>query len=171
MVKHYLASLKEKTGMSWADIAAASRIPEATLRKIFSGETKSPGFDTVVSIVIAMGGSINDLVSGVSPQSVIDQAEVVSKARQETHADGCRGMHGECHMISSVASAYEARIIDLKESFSERSLHFRNASDSRVEDLKKDKMILASVLGGLLAFILIMIIIDLCISNHGWIQY
>lgn len=170
MVNRYLRQLKEKTEMSWADIALASRIPESTLRKIFSGETKSPSFDTVMQIVIAMGGSINDLVAGVDPNTVIDPNQVISKAH-EHQPEGCRGLHGECHMVMSVTNTYEARIIDLKESFTERSIHYRNQNDARLDDMKKDKLILAIALASLLLFLLLMIVIDLCIGTRGWIQY
>lgn len=171
MVQRYLALLKENTGMSWAGISAASRIPETTLRKIFSGETKSPGFDTVVQIVIAMGGNLNDLVSGVDPNTVINPAEVISKAHRDHHGDGCRGSHGECHIVDSVTSAYESRIADLKESFTERSMQYRNVNGERIDDMKRDKRILALTVASLLAFLLIAIVIDFCIGSSGWIRY
>ena len=171
MVQRYLASLKENTGMSWAEISAASRVPETTLRKIFSGETKSPGFDTVIQIVIAMGGNLNDLVSGTDPKTVLDPAEVIAKAHKDHNNEGCRGTHGDCHIVSSVTSAYESRIADLKESFTERSMHYRQMNDARIEDLKRDKRILAITVAGMLAFLLLMIVIDLCIGTRGWIQY
>ena len=171
MVQRYLASLKENTGMSWADISAASRIPETTLRQIFSGETKSPGFDTVMQVVIAMGGNLNDLVAGVDPKTVINPVEVISKARQEHNNEGCRGTHGECHIVSSIASAYESRIADLKESFTEQSMHYRQMNDSRIEEMKRDKKTLAIAVGGMMAFLFLMIIIDICIGTSGWIQY
>lgn len=164
MVFNYLALLKEKTGMSWADIEAASRIPQATVRKIFSGETKNPAFDTVVAIVIAMGGNINDLIAGIDPN--------LSASEEKTESESFNFLNcKECHIVTSMVKTYESRIEDMKESFNERSTHFRNVTDSRIEDMKKDKMVLSITLGCLICFLIIMIIIDLCIGTKGWIRY
>ena len=103
-----------------------------------------------MQIVIAMGGNINDLVSGVDPKTVLNPAEVISKAHQEHHTDECRGTHGECHLVSSVAEAYESRIADLKESFAERSMHYNQTNECRIEDIKRDKKILALTIGSMM---------------------
>jgi len=59
LIKEYLTKLKTNGSYSWSDIANASGLPETTIRKIFSGETADPRFETVVRIVSAMGGSLN----------------------------------------------------------------------------------------------------------------
>lgn len=63
MVKDYLASLKNAGDYSWAEISHLSGYPESTIRKIFSGETADPRFETVAKIVIAMGGDLGDAIS------------------------------------------------------------------------------------------------------------
>ena len=59
LVKDYLNALKKEGNYSWADIENMSGIPEATARKIFSGETADPRLETVVKLVIAMGGNMD----------------------------------------------------------------------------------------------------------------
>lgn len=39
-----------------------SGLPDTTIRKIFSGETADPRFETVVRLVSAMGGSLDDIL-------------------------------------------------------------------------------------------------------------
>ena len=63
MVKDYLHTLKETGDYSWADISSMSGYPESTIRKIFSGETADPRFETVAKIVIAMGGDLGEAIS------------------------------------------------------------------------------------------------------------
>ena len=63
MVKDYLHTLKDAGDYSWADISSISGYPESTIRKIFSGETADPRFETVAKIVIAMGGDLGDAIS------------------------------------------------------------------------------------------------------------
>ena len=60
----YLAQLREKSGLSWVELSAATRLPDSTIRKIFNGETTDPRLETISLIVSAMGGSLDTLVSG-----------------------------------------------------------------------------------------------------------
>jgi len=61
MVIEYLNNLKSKNNYSWADIAKLSNLPESTVRKIFSGETADPRFDTIRRLVEGMGGSLDEI--------------------------------------------------------------------------------------------------------------
>ena len=63
MVKDYLMTLKNAGSYSWTDIATLSGIPEATVRKVFSGETADPRFETIAKLVISMGGDMNDVLN------------------------------------------------------------------------------------------------------------
>jgi predicted transcriptional regulator len=63
MVKDYLMTLKNAGSYSWSDIATLSGIPEATVRKVFSGETADPRFETIAKLVISMGGDMNDVIN------------------------------------------------------------------------------------------------------------
>lgn len=56
-----LKVMKEKSGMTYQDIAKASNIPESTVTRIFSGKTLNPTITTVEAIVSAMGGDLSDL--------------------------------------------------------------------------------------------------------------
>ena len=62
MVRDYLVSLKNKGNFSWNDLSEMSGLPDTTIRKIFSGETADPRFETVVRLVSAMGGSLDDIL-------------------------------------------------------------------------------------------------------------
>lgn len=91
MVKDYLNALKTKGNFTYSDISNLSGIPEATIRKIFSGETADPRFDTIVKLVSSMGGSMDDIV-GVKKEGEI-----------------------EMNAIIALKEAYESRIKDIKE--------------------------------------------------------
>lgn len=56
-----LRALKAKSNMSMREISVKSGIPEPTLEKIFSGATKSPGVNTIQSLVHALGYTLDDL--------------------------------------------------------------------------------------------------------------
>lgn len=68
---HYLdklKALKESRHLTNADIAELSGVPLTTVNRIFSGQTPNPLFDNVANIVIALGGSLDDIV-GVNADS------------------------------------------------------------------------------------------------------
>lgn len=97
MIRDYLVSLKNKGNFSWSDISNLSGLPDATIRKIFSGETADPRFETVVKLVTAMGGSLDE----------ITQIE--------------KGEDPEMNAIIAIKELYEARISDIKSSASEHT--------------------------------------------------
>ena len=47
-----------------------SGIPEATARKIFSGETSDPRLETVAKLVIAMGGNMDDAIDNQKKKEI-----------------------------------------------------------------------------------------------------
>lgn len=95
MVREHLNDLKSKGNFSWSDISKLSGLPDATIRKIFSGETADPRLETVSKLVIAMGGSMDELVSGKEQEAA------------------------EMNAIKALREVYEARIRDIKESSGE----------------------------------------------------
>ena len=92
MVKDYLNALKNKGSFSWSDLASMSGLPDATIRKIFSGETADPRLETVAKLVSAMGGSLDELV-GREKKSEVEKTAIMS-----------------------LSDVYEARIADIKAS-------------------------------------------------------
>lgn len=61
-----LRALKAQSNMSMREISIKSGIPEPTLEKIFSGATKSPGVNTIQSLVHALGYTLDDIDSSSS---------------------------------------------------------------------------------------------------------
>ena len=56
-----LRAMKEKSGLTAAEIAAGAGVPKPTLEKILSGETKDPRLPTMKKIVYFLGHSLEDL--------------------------------------------------------------------------------------------------------------
>lgn len=62
-----LKELKDKRGLTNQDIAELSRVPLSTVNRILSGQTDNPYFENVADIVIALNGSLDELVGIRSP--------------------------------------------------------------------------------------------------------
>ena len=88
MVRDYLNALKNKGNFTYAELSNLSSIPEATIRKIFTGETPDPRFDTVAKLVTAMGGTLDDAFSTkkekVIEANVVTEFKAVYESRIES---------------------------------------------------------------------------------------
>ena len=132
MVKEYLNTLKKAGNYSWADIANLSGIPEATVRKVFSGETADPRFETIAKLVIAMGGDMNDAMD--------------NKKKKEIEISSTITLKESCEM----------RLEDQKE---------------YIASLKNDKKILGIAVSILVGVVVLLLVLDIILASHGWIQY
>ena len=91
MVTKYLNALKNNGNFTVKEIAKLSGIPEATIHKVLSGETADPRFDTVVKLVSAMGGSLEELADKKGAKQI------------------------ESNSVVTIKEMYDDRIKDLKE--------------------------------------------------------
>ena len=132
MVKDYLNTLKIKGNFTYSDISKLSGISEATVRKIFSGETADPRFETLVKLVTSMGGSMDDIAGGKKGSEIENNAVMILK------------------------DTYETKIAYLKD---------------HMESLKRDKKMLSFVAVSLGLVLIGILIFDILIGSHGWVQY
>ena len=72
-----LREMKERSGLSNKELAERSGLSLATVNRIMSGQTDVPNYQTVCDLVMAMGGSLDEL-AGIKKDSVV---------QHETQAD------------------------------------------------------------------------------------
>jgi transcriptional regulator with XRE-family HTH domain len=58
-----LKELRKSKGMTLTQLADATKIPESTIKRIFSGDTSDPYVTTIHRIVIALGGSLDHILA------------------------------------------------------------------------------------------------------------
>ncbi|MBO7275066.1 MAG: hypothetical protein J6V15_01695 [Clostridia bacterium] len=127
MIKDSLNALKIKAGISCSEWSKLSTVPEATIRKILSGETPDPRFDTIMKLVSSVGGSMDDIVG----------------VRRETEIEN--------NAVLVLKEAYESRIEALRERVAD--LKDRAASDARDKRMLAIAVVaLVLVLVGILLF-------------------
>lgn len=66
MLSDDLKALKDKSNLSYQEIAEKADIPVPTVTRIIRGETLNPTFDNVAAIVAALHGSL-DAIAGIEP--------------------------------------------------------------------------------------------------------
>ena len=62
MISMQLKALKEKRKLTNQQLADLSGVPVGTINRILAGQTDNPSFQTVCDIVMAMDGSLDELV-------------------------------------------------------------------------------------------------------------
>lgn len=60
MLCDYIKSLKAKKGLTNAQIAAISGVSESTVSRMIKGEGKSVDYGSVLNVVLALGGSMDE---------------------------------------------------------------------------------------------------------------
>lgn len=96
MVKDYLNGLKSKGEFTCAELSNLSGIPEATIRKILSGETPDPRFETVSKLVTAMGGSLGDIIGRKKGEEIETNAMIALK---ETYDARINEIKEQVHLL------------------------------------------------------------------------
>lgn len=71
-----IKELKKAKGMSAKQIADATKLPERTVTRIFSGDTDNPYVDTLHRIVTVLGGSLDDILADT--KVVVGDANLVT---------------------------------------------------------------------------------------------
>ena len=113
MLLEKLKELKKESGMTYEEIAIASKTPESTVKNIFLGKCE-PLASTLYRIVTSLGGSLDGVLADtnvvLSPKTLIEvqeNAEVVEAERDLVLA--------ELEMLRAKTTAQEAEIMLLKE--------------------------------------------------------
>ena len=146
MLKDRLKAFQIKIGLNCTEWSKGSTVPEATIRKILSGETPDPRFDTIAKLVMPYGGSLDDLIGVKKEVEIENNAVIVLK------------------------EAYESRIAAQADRIV--SLHDRIEDIKKyAESLHRDKKMLCIVVGILGAIIVGLLVFDIALDTNGWLQH
>ena len=129
-----LKMLKEGRGLTNVEIARLSDLPLATITRVFNGSTPNPTFETFTRIAIALGASLDEIAGLKQPDAT--------------------------PIADPIAAPLETTITSYAELLKEK--------DERIKELKveketerKDKYRITCVLVSFVAFILVVLAVDL----------
>ena len=74
-----LKELKSRSKMTFEQIAEKSKVPESTVKRIFSGKNE-PSASTLYKIVVTMDGSLDDILADTN--AIIAHPEIVETKEQ-----------------------------------------------------------------------------------------
>lgn len=78
MINIELKRLKDKRKLTNQQLSDLSGVPIGTVNRIMAGQTDNPSFQTVCDMVMAMGGSLDELV-GIKSEEQPDEKKQPSK--------------------------------------------------------------------------------------------
>lgn len=131
-----LKELKKAKGMTSKQIADATKIPESTIKRIFSGETSDPYVTTIHRIVIALGGSLDHILADtnavLSSESLVELKETVDVIEASHDV-----ISAENDMLKAKVSALSTEVELLKKELAhkEELLALHNYYKTRIEQL------------------------------------
>ena len=173
LVANYLATLKEKTGLTYEAIAEKSNRSESTVKNLFAAKSDNPGIDTVAPVIYAMGGSIDEMYNPGKSKDTMKEISISSIKEiyeyqlsetvkmSETHINNIRA-HYEQHRQDSIEN-YERRLSDKREIIEEK--------DNHIKSLKKEILlskIFSCVCIGILVSLLIAEVMN---PSLGWLRF
>ena len=187
MIFDKLRAMRERCGLTVTEISNRSGVPEATVKRIFGGKTGDPQFQTIVALVHAMGGSLDEMMlEGIindTPKNADMTEQIDEGIKYDTPEDSEMNEYiseGIKHdtpepedneamqlAIEALERANEARIQDLKES---RAETIRN-KDETIHLLMRLLVIMGVVLFAVLAALIAYFVWDFSHPNIGLIQY
>ena len=133
-----LKELKKSKGMTFTQIADATKIPESTIKRIFAGDTEAPYVTTIHRIVTVLGGSLDHVLADtnvvLSTESLVEAKETVDITEAKLDL-----VLAENEMLKAKALSQEKEIEILKEKLQhkEELLALHNYYKTHIEQLIK----------------------------------
>lgn len=167
-ISTYIMQLKDATGYSWNQISERSKVPVSTIRSIANGSVEQPSYQTLQSIVEAIGGSMDDLYA--APRSVRSEMLEVRKAEAE-------GTDELKLTIRTMRDIREQMLAAQKESYERQLQHMKEAHERETKSLRdSNRMLRITAVLAISALLIIMVTIigiliyDLTHLDRGWVQ-
>lgn len=142
-----LQKIKEERGLTLVEISKISNLPLTTVTRIFNGQTPNPSFETVSQIAIALGTSLDELAGLKTPDPTPVAAPVV--AALDSYAE--------------LIKEKDERIRELKEE--------KEKMREEKEQVRKEKHRVALGLACVVAFMLVLLTIDVMNGHFGYFRY
>jgi transcriptional regulator with XRE-family HTH domain len=139
----HLKELKKTKGMTLTQIADATKIPESTIKRIFSGDTTDPYVTTIHRIVVALGGSLDHILADtnavISTESLVEVKEIADVVEAERDIVASRNEMLEAKVT---ALTMELELLKKELAHKEELLALHNYYKTHIEQLIKKEGII-----------------------------
>lgn len=133
-----LKELKKAKGMTSKQIADATKIPESTIKRIFSGDTDDPYVSTIHRIVTVLGGSLDNILAEtnavLSTETIVEMKENVDVTAAERDSIA---VENEMLKTKNTALTMEIELLKKELAHKEELLALHNYYKAHLERLLK----------------------------------
>lgn len=142
-----LKALKDKSHLTNAEIAQLSKIPLATITRVFNGATPNPTFETFVGIASALGVSLDEIAGFKTAEEIplTPQVETTLTSYAELLKEKDERLREKKETIDKLLNEYKTE--------------------------KREKRILAIFTGAFIAVVLLVLIVDILNGHFGYFRY
>ena len=186
-VCEYLRWLKESGNYTHQQLSDLTEIPYGTIPKYFSGlEDESANFEIVRKLVMAMGGSLDEL-AGIRPKPVdVSPEKLTEDGFTESEIKVILRWAGSqiAHTYQAIVAGLEAQLNEKDERLSDRILMVENEHSRALEKIAVERkrsaeeiqrerkrahtaIVISYIVLGMFVILLFM---DFFILTRGWIQ-
>lgn len=173
IVAEYLSSLKKKTGLTYEAIAEISKISESTVKKLCLGTGGDPQMSTIVPIVYALGGSMDEMLNPKKSKDEVKETTIIALKDSYEYQAALLKEANEQH-ISNIRMHYAQHHEDLKENYERRLADKRELIDSykeHIQSLEKDCRSSRISFWVCVAVFVGVLIAELMNPNLGWFRF
>lgn len=142
--------LMDEKNVSKEQLANVSGVPLATIKRILSRQTENPYFDTMVSLVTALGGSLDEIMYGEESTAVKTKSRLTRELLDAIHETA-----DQSKRLDEFRAACEQRIHDRDRLLATRDKWIRHLSIFAVAET---------------AVVILVWILDFLMPNVGWIR-
>lgn len=142
-----LRELKKEKALTNEEIAELADIPENTVARILSGGTQNPQFENVVRIVIALGGSVDQLLG------IADKNDEPMPSR-----------------VESVMTSYAELLKEKDKLLEEKNERIRALQEDKKRHYRTMTKLMIFI-GAFVGVILFILLYDMLNGHMGYIRY
>lgn len=153
MLCDYIKSLKAKKGLTNAQIASISGVSESTVSRMIKGEGKSVDYGSVLNVVLALGGSMDE-AAGIMHEAVSANNDIPTTDLAAVEARATQTFMRHFDEYANII--HRERVESLREIIEHKD--------------KTIRMILVALFISL-AFIAGQWLVDVMIGTSGWVRY
>lgn len=196
MIYDYLRELKKSAGNPPnAQISEKSGVPESTVSKLMAGTYDNPRFDNVANVVIALGGSLDELMGIVRDDK--EPVAIENPLESIGHMIALQRAVGECRPLPDderqhyrdriqtltdaaaekeerIRAEYQQQAAEMQKIFWEREAALKKEYAEREQAIQKDirrrEGLMITAIALLVTIFIALLIIDMVCSNIGFIR-
>ena len=165
IVAKYLSALKEKSGLTYENIAEKSGRSESTVKNLCSGKSEDPRLDTVAPVIYAIGGSLDEMYTGKTKDAVKEISISSIKEIYELQLIDMSKTH-EAH-INNIRAHYEQHREDTISNY-ERLL---SEKDVQVKLFKKVALACFGIACIGIGILIVLLILEVSNPSLGWLRF